>query len=65
MLGRLIDKMNDLLEKEDCFIRSMCALWGRPYAYCKCVAHRHGFKAGGMPLEGIIELLGHHEWGGV
>ncbi len=49
-------------EKGDCFIRSMCALWGKPYEYCRCVAHRYGFN-NGMPIEGIIELLGPEEIG--
>ena len=57
--------MNEIctLEKEDCFIRSMCALWGRPYDYCRCIAHRHGFNGGGMPFAGIVELLGPQEEG--
>ncbi len=52
-----------ITEEGDCFIRSLCALWGKPYEYCRCVAHRYGFNDG-MPLDGILELLGPQELGG-
>ncbi len=52
-----------ITKKNDCFIRSLCALWGKPYEYCRCVAHSYGFNDG-MPLDGISELLGPQELGG-